>query len=220
MSAGTKENASRPALPTRKVSEVAALIPLSAQVSKSRLPPAEDTWVATRRSAVIGDRVDHSFAPCFALPRRDLIARLVVRSRPGRCSDRPAAPRRSRRAPMPARRAPPRRRRAPPRDRARAGRPAAAAAVRTITSAFTGTGWCAPPIMRNSSSPGARSKYMPYSPGLPPHSPRAGIGCGVPARNSASIRLRTRMSIPSPPRYFPAPPDRRFGRGPRPAPGI
>src|SRR5262245_30731463 len=28
-------------------------------------------------SAVIGDRVDHSFAPCFALPRRDLIALLV-----------------------------------------------------------------------------------------------------------------------------------------------
>src|SRR5258708_31612130 len=81
--------------------------------------------------------------------------------------------------------------------------------VRTITSDFSGTGWCAPPVIRNSLSPGSFSRYAPYSPGLPPHSPQGGHWLRFTSSkfHLPSTRLRTRMSMPSPPRCLPAPPE-------------
>src|SRR6516165_1605175 len=81
--------------------------------------------------------------------------------------------------------------------------------VRTITSVRTGTAWCAPPATRKSRSPGSRTRYAPYSPGSPPHRPQGGhwLLRTCSKFHFPSTRLRTCMSMPSPPRYFPAPPE-------------
>ena len=110
---------------------------------------------------------------------------------------------------MPARRAPPRRRRAPPRGSRSSGSPQPPPPVRTITSAFTAPGGAPRPSCGIRPRRARAAWYMPYSPGLPPHRPHGGYWLRRTSSKShlPSIRLRTRMSIPSPPRYFPAPPE-------------